>query len=120
MSFETNIQTWVMLDNQIKVHNDKIKQLREEKNAVGAAARKQAESNGHKDSVIQITDGRLRFTETRVTEPLSFRYIEEALANIIPNPESREKIITCLKENRGSKLVPEIKRYSTTTTGGGK
>ena len=43
MSFETNIQTWVMLDNQIKVHNDKIKQLREEKNAIGAAARKQAE-----------------------------------------------------------------------------
>jgi hypothetical protein len=120
MSFESNIQKWVMIDNQIKVHTDKIKQLRDEKNAIGATALQQAKSNGHKDSVIQITDGRLRFTDTRVTEPLSFRYIEEALANIIPNPESREKIITCLKENRGSKLVPEIKRYSTTTTGGGK
>lgn len=120
MSFESNIQKWVMIDNQIKVHTDKIKQLRDEKNAIGATALQQAKSNGHKDSVIQITDGRLRFTDTRVTEPLSFRYIEEALANIIPNPESREKIITCLKENRGSKVVPEIKRYNTTTTGGGK
>ena len=112
MSFESNIQKWVMLDNQIKVHNNKIKQLREEKNAIGIAARKQAEDNGHKESVIQITDGRLRFTETRVAEPLSFRYIDETLTNIIPNPETRDKIIACLKDNRGHKVVPELKRYS--------
>lgn len=114
MSFETNIQKWVMLDNQIKLYNDKIKQLREEKNAIGARALKQAEDNGHKDSVIQITDGRLRFTETRVTEPLSFRYINETLTDIIPNSESRDKIITCLKEKRNHKMVPELKRYPNT------
>lgn len=114
MSFESNIQKWVMLDNQIKVYNDKIKQLREEKNAIGAIALQQAEINGHKESVIQITDGRLRFTETRVTEPLSFRYINESLTDIIPNPETRDKIINCLKENRGHKIVPELKRYSNT------
>jgi len=119
MSFESNIQKWVAIDNQIKVHNDKIKQLRDEKNALGAAARQQAESNGYKDSVIQITDGRLRFVETRVVDPLSFRYIDEALTNIIPNPESREKIIACLKENRGSKVVPEIKRYNSSSSAGG-
>jgi hypothetical protein len=119
MSFESNIQKWVAIDNQIKVHNDKIKQLRDEKNALGAAARQQAESNGYKDSVIQITDGRLRFVETRVTDPLSFRYIDEALANIIPNPESREKIIACLKENRGSKVVHELKRYNSSSAGAG-
>jgi hypothetical protein len=118
MSFESNIQKWVMIDNQIKVHTDKIKQLRDEKNALGAAAREQAKSNGYKDSVIQITDGRLRFVETRVADPLSFRYIDEALTNIIPNPESREKIIECLKENRGSKLVPELKRYNSSSAGG--
>jgi hypothetical protein len=122
MSFESNIQKWVAIDNQIKVHNDKIKQLRDEKNALGAAAREQAESNGYKDSVIQITDGRLRFVETRVADPLSFRYIDEAIANIIPNPDSREKIIACLKEHRGSKVVLELKRYynSSSASGGGK
>ena len=123
MSFESNIQRWVMIDNQIKVHTDKIKQLRDEKNALGTVAREQAESNGYKDSVIQITDGRLRFIETRVAEPLSFRYIDEAITNIFPNPESREKIIACLKEHRGSKVVLELKRYSTSTStpgGGGK
>lgn len=112
-----------MIDNQIKVHTDKIKQLRDEKNALGTVAREQAESNGYKDSVIQITDGRLRFIETRVAEPLSFRYIDEAITNIFPNPESREKIIACLKEHRGSKVVLELKRYSTSTStpgGGGK
>lgn len=113
MSFESNIQKWVALDNQIKLYNDKIKQLRDEKNALSTELIKQADSTGHKKSTIHITDGRLRFTETRVTDPLSFRYIDEALTKIIPNPESRDKIITCLKENRGSKIVPELKRYTT-------
>jgi hypothetical protein len=112
MSFESNIQKWVMLDNQIKVYNDKIKQLRDEKNALSTELIQQADKNGHKNSTIQITDGRLRFTNTRVTEQLSFRYIDETLTKIIPNSESREKIITCLKENRESKFVPELKRYS--------
>ena len=113
MSFESNIQQWVMLDNQIKLYNDKIKQLREEKNKIAITAREQAESSGHKDSVIQITDGRLRFTETRVTEPLTFRYIDETLSNIIPDSETRNTIITCLKENRNQKVVSELKRYPT-------
>jgi hypothetical protein len=112
MSFESNIQKWVMLDNQIKVYNDKIKQLRDEKNALSTELIQQADKNGNKNSTIQITDGRLRFTNTRVTEQLSFRYIDETLTKIIPNSESREKIITCLKENRESKFVPELKRYS--------
>ena len=31
MSFEDNIKKWVQLDNQIKLYNDRIKSLREQK-----------------------------------------------------------------------------------------
>ena len=32
MGFEQNIQQWVSIDNQMKTLNDKIKELREQKN----------------------------------------------------------------------------------------
>jgi hypothetical protein len=112
MSFESDIQKWVVLDNQIKIHADKIKQLREEKNALSADLMNQADSNGHKNSVIKISDGRLRFIDTRITEPLTFRYIDNALNTLIPNPETREQIILCLKNSRTHKVVSELKRYN--------
>jgi len=112
MSFESNIQRWVAIDNQIKLHADKIKQLRDEKNTLSAELMGQADSNGHKNSVIKISDGRLRFIDTRITEPLTFRYIDNALNTLIPNTETREQIIMCLKTNRNTKVVSELKRYN--------
>ena len=32
MTFEENIQKWVLLDNQIKILNERVKGLREQKN----------------------------------------------------------------------------------------
>jgi hypothetical protein len=116
MSFESNIQQWVALDNQIKMYSDKVKQLREQKNALADNLMTQADNNGYKNSVIQISDGRLRFADTRVTAPLTFRYIDDTLSTIIPNPESREQILTCLKTSRQTKVVTELKRYGNTTT----
>ena len=34
MSFEDNIKKWVQLDNQIKLYNDRIKSLREQKSEI--------------------------------------------------------------------------------------
>ena len=45
MSFENNIKRWVQIDNQIKVYNDKIKQLRDEKADITEELLGQAEEN---------------------------------------------------------------------------
>ena len=34
MSFETNIQSWVSLDNELKILNNKTRELREKRNLV--------------------------------------------------------------------------------------
>ena len=58
--FEKNIQEWVMIDNQLKLYNEKIKELRDKKAKLTEKLNVQANDNGYKDAVIQITDGKLK------------------------------------------------------------
>ncbi len=113
MSFEDNIKEWVMLDNQVRLHNDKLKQLKDKRTALSD----KIVSVDNFDTqlcnrTLQISDGKLKFVQSRVTPALSFKYVEDSLKHIIRNEEQVTQIIQYLKDNREIKMVPEIKRYS--------
>ena len=110
MSFEDNIKKWVQLDNQIKLYNDRIKSLREQKSELTENLFSQAQENDYENAVIQITDGKLKFSNTKVQAPLTFKYIEEILSSTVANPKAREEIIKRLKDSREVKYTQEIKR----------
>ncbi len=112
MSFQENIQRWVQLDNQIRVYSERIKGLREEKNELSSKLTTQAEDNNYLESVIQITDGKLKFTNTKVQSQLTFKYIEETLGNTIKDRTICDEIIKRLKDNREVKYTQELKRYN--------
>jgi len=112
MSFEQSIQQWVSLDNQLKILHEKTCALREKKSDLSANILSYAEKNKLKNSVVNISDGRLKFVETRVAPQLSFKYVEKCLGEIIENPREVKRIIDYLKISRETKTVPEIKRYA--------
>lgn len=115
MNFEESIQKWVSCDNQIKILNDKMKELRDRRSDLGDTISSYVENNNLKNASVQISDGKLRFVNTRVQEPLTFKYLEKSLSEVIKNETQVKQIIEYLKQNRGSKLVQEIKRVSTST-----
>jgi hypothetical protein len=112
MSFENQIQKWVLIDNEIKNLNEKIKLLRDNRNELSENIINYANEKKISNSTIKISDGKLKFTNTKVTEPLTFKYIENTLAQIIMNETQLKYIIDHLKNKRTSKIIPEIKRYS--------
>jgi len=112
MSFEQKIQSWVQIDNKIKTINEQLKQLRTQKNTLNSTIFDYANKHELQKSVINISDGKLRFVHTNQTEPLTFKYIEKTLGEIISDPKQVEFIINKLKDNRDSKSVCEIKRYT--------
>ena len=64
----------------------------------------------------KLTDGKLKFQNTRVTAPLTFRFLEECLNECINGEEQVKQIIKYIKSKREVKYVPDIKRsYSQTT-----
>jgi hypothetical protein len=112
MSFEGQIQQWVDVDNQLKNLNEKVKELRYKRNVLEENITKHASNNNLYNSTIKISDGKLKFTNTRVPEPLTFKYLEKSLSEIIKNESQLKIIIDHLKTNRNVKIVQEIKRFS--------
>lgn len=114
MNFENQIQQWVSIDNEIRNLNEKIKTLRDSRATLSeniidyANDKKLANTN----SVIQISDGKLKFVNTKIQESLTFKYVEKSLAEIINNPAQLKLIVEHLKNSRATKTVQEIKRYS--------
>ena len=111
MSFEENIKEWVALDNQLKLYNDKIKQLKEKRASVSdkIVGIDDFETKLCNKS-LQISDGKLKFVYTKSSTALSFKYVEESLRKIIRNEKQVDQIIEYLRENREIKMIPEIKR----------
>ncbi len=113
MSFEGRIQQWVSLDNQLKKINEQTKELREKRNELEKNITTYAQSNNLSNATVKIGDGRLKFANTRVPEPLTFKYLEKTLSSVINNETQVNLIMDQIKQNRNIKIVPEIKRFST-------
>jgi len=111
-TFEQKIQSWVSIDNQLKLLNEKVQELRDKRNDLSENITKYAQTNNLQNATIQISDGKLKFANTRVTAPLTFKYLEKSLGEVIKNESQVKQIVEYVKENRDSKIVPEIKRLS--------
>jgi len=112
MSFEESIKKWVTIDNQIKSLSEKTKQLREEKNTAEEYIMGYVETNKLTNATINITDGRLRFVNTKQTPPLTMKYVEECLGKCIGNETQVKQIMKVIKDSREVKYTADIKRYT--------
>ena len=112
MSFENQIQQWVSLDNQLKQLNEKVKDLRDKRNNLEENITSYASENNLSNATVKISDGRLKLTNTKVQEPLTFKYLEKTLGEVIKNESQVKLIMEHLKQKRSVKIIPEIKRFS--------
>ena len=111
MNFESQLQQWVAVDNQLKKLNEQVKELREKRNTLTENITSHASNNNLSNATIQISDGKLKFANTKVAEPLTYKYLEKSLGEIIKNPSQIAIIMETLKQKRSFKVVPEIKRF---------
>jgi len=110
MSFEQQIQHWVSIDNQLKLLNDKTKNLRDTKNKLTESIFNHVETQNLQSSTIEISDGKLKFANVKQQQPITFKYLETCLKEIIKNEEQVNKIINYIKDKREIKQSFEIKR----------
>lgn len=110
MSFETSIQSWVSLDNQIRTLSEKVRELRAERNDIGDNIIAYVETNELSNAVVQISDGKLRFNVTRQTSPLTLKHVEECLRKCINDQDKVSAIMKYIKDTREVKESSDIKR----------
>ena len=110
MSFESKIQQWVSLDNQLKQINEKVKDLRDKRNDLEENITSYASENNLSNATVKIGDGRLKFTNTKVQEPLTFKYLEKSLSEMVKNESQVKQMVDYIKRNRDIKTVSHVER----------
>ena len=83
LNFQENIKKWVGLDNQLKILNEKAKNIRTEKNELNETIIEYVETNSLDNATIKISDGRLRFGQTKQTCPLTLKLIDSSFIEIL-------------------------------------
>jgi len=109
-NFQKQIQNWVSVDNRMKNLQMQVKELRQVKNTLTDSIFQYAESNNLENAVIKISDGKLKFQNVKSTSPLTFRFVEECLNDVISNEEQVKTIIKYIKSKRETKYNYDIKR----------
>ena len=109
MTFEDNVRNWVPIDNQLKILNEKTKILREEKNALGKSLNQYIETENLHNATIEISDGKLKFQNTKLCQPLTFKLIEQCLHDLMPEDQVKQ-VIKYIKSKRETKIINDIKR----------
>lgn len=113
MSFEDDIKQWIKLDNETKQYNEQLTILRKNKKDLGTSIWKYATDNNLQHAVIQISDGNLKFQNTKITQPLTIKFIRQCLNESINDNSQVEYIMNYIKEQRNVNYVNNIKRSYT-------
>ena len=108
--FVENIQKWVILDKQLKLVNEKTKEIRENKHRLTNDICDYIQNKNLSTTKIEISDGELKMYEKKEYSPLTFTYIEESLAKILTDKSQVDYIIEFLKKNREIKNSVDIRR----------
>jgi len=107
--FVENIKKWVLCDQQLKLIKTKSDQIRDMKHNLGQSICNYMTEHNIAQNEIEITDGKLKVVEKKEYSPLTFSYIEQSLAKIIPEKSHVDYIIKYLKENREIKETMDLK-----------
>lgn len=109
-NFEQDVQEWVELDNKLKAYNEQIRQLRQKRSLLSDNITSYIETNGLSNATVNISDGRLRFMNVKTPTPLTYKFVEQCLGEIISDEERVKQIINYIKEKREYRYSNEIKR----------
>ena len=110
MSLDQDVKKWVETDTLIKIHLEKIRQLREQKQSMENNILKTV-SKYDKKPIINITDGTLKFCKVNVQQPLSYKLIQTSLEKTLNSEREVECIMNAIRNERGNRECDVIKRY---------
>jgi len=110
-SFQQDIQKWVALDNQLRLVNQRAKEIRDRRNQLTSTITQYMQTNRLQKASIQISDGRLKFAESSVAPTLTFKYLEECLRDLFPEDAHVQRILRHVRMKRARKTVVDLKRF---------
>ena len=116
MNFEQTTQQWVLLDNQIKIYNEKLKELREKKNIIEQRYTISLVEELFEILLEKITDQENKLLVDKIIVNISILYNKEILylyKDTISYPDLIMKIIQDVSKNKYPGLTNKSKSLFT-------
>jgi seryl-tRNA synthetase len=107
---QAKLQKWIEYDNEQHELNEKMNALRAKKKELSDEIFKITETNGMKEARIKMNNEKIHITMTNVQQPLTFKYLQNTLSDIIKDESQLGQTMKYIKEKREVKVVQEIKR----------
>ena len=112
MSLNDTVTKWILIDNKIQELNAELKQLRHDKNILESALTNYAKDNDMENTTVKVNNNKIKFSVTKTVEPITFKYLERNLCNIIKSEEQLQKTMEYFKDNREVKQTYSVKQVN--------
>ena len=107
---QDEIKNWVSKDNEIKLLNERIQELRKNRDVYSNNILTYVETNNMYNNKVKISDSTLQFSSIKQQQTLSYRFLESCAQEYFLNNEKTKEFINFVKSKREAKFVNIIKR----------
>ena len=108
--FENSMKKWLLLDTQIRLVNQKLREMRNEHGTLTKSVCEYIREHKMENRKIETSDSKIEYYEKQSHSSLSYSFLEKYLADIIPEEKTVDYIIEYLKSKRETKKTWDIKR----------
>lgn len=117
-NFKDNIKEWISIDNNIMNIEDEIEPLKVKKNKLQKIKKEKEntileymKTNNITNNDIVLNDGKLKYYNSKSTEPISKKLVTEKINEYFKNNKLEgDKLLDYIFNNRDKKIIPVLKR----------
>lgn len=106
---EEKLKQWIKINEVIDAKNNEIKELRQIKNNLNESLLSIIEDNNLQKSTFKINDNHIRYTTNKQTSPITIKYLQSCLTDLLDDESKVNEFMDYIKSNRETKIVNDIK-----------
>lgn len=110
-NFSKYVKKWVELDNKIYKINSTVKEIKKERDVLGKSLSNYMLQNNMSKTLINISDGKIKCSESKIQNPLTYCFLSECFQTYFNNQEEATKLINFIKSKRSYKSSYSLKRF---------
>ena len=111
-NFQNKVIKYVSIDNKIKQGQEAIRELKKEKEKTSKELLIYIKTEHLEECPINISNGKLKYTISKTTKPMSKEYIRQRLEQYFKSKSKAEEIIDFLYKDRETNEKEVIRRIN--------
>jgi len=110
MSFESTIQEWLAVEQELQQLNEQTKQLRLKRQVLDKRITTYSSERGTR--MFKYGDIKMKIVDSNVAESLTFKYLEKSLSDMVKNETQVKQMMDYIRRNRDVKTVSHVERMN--------